>query len=138
VTFSVRATSPSPLRYQWQRNAADIPGATAADYTIAAVGPADNGARVRAMVTNDVSSVLSNEAVLTVTGAGGGSHDAADERMAPAVQDISNGRAYELGVRVMSDVAGQITAVRFLERRPARAARIRGMCGRRQASCWRR
>jgi glucose/arabinose dehydrogenase len=112
VTFSVRATSPSPLRYQWQRNAADIPGATAADYTIAAVGPADNGARVRAMVTNDVSSVLSNEAVLTVTGGGGGSQTLLTTQ-APAVQDISNGRAYELGVRVMSDVAGQITAVRF-------------------------
>jgi len=31
----------------------------------------------------------------------------------PALQDITNGRAYELGVRVLSDVAGQITALRF-------------------------
>jgi len=44
VTFSVRATSTSPLRYQWRRNAADIPGATAADYTIASVGTGDNAA----------------------------------------------------------------------------------------------
>src|SRR6185436_18742166 len=48
VTFSVRATSTSPLRYQWRRNAADIPGATAADYTSASVGTGDNAARFRA------------------------------------------------------------------------------------------
>ena len=112
VTFSVRATSASPLRYQWQRNAADIAGATAADYTIAAVGTADDGARFRAVVTNDVSSVLSNDAVLTVTGSGGGSQTLLTTQT-PIYQDISNGRAFELGVRVVSDVAGQITAVRF-------------------------
>src|SRR6185436_13057969 len=37
VTFSVRASGPSPLRYQWQRNGADISGATMQDYTIPAV-----------------------------------------------------------------------------------------------------
>ena len=38
VTFSVRASGPTPLRYQWQRNGADIAGATAQDLTIASVG----------------------------------------------------------------------------------------------------
>ena len=28
ATFSVRATGPSPLSYQWQQNGLDIPGAT--------------------------------------------------------------------------------------------------------------
>jgi glucose/arabinose dehydrogenase len=66
VTFSVRASGPPPLRYQWQRNGANIPGATAQDYTfVAAAG--DNGARFRAIVSNDNGSVLSNEALLTVT-----------------------------------------------------------------------
>ena len=136
VTFSVRATSASPLRYQWQRNAADIAGATAADYTIAAVGTADDGARFRAVVTNDVSSVLSNDAVLTVTGSGGASQTLLTTQT-PIYQDISNGRAFELGVRVVSDVAGQITAVRFWKG-AGESGRIRGMCGRRPASCWRR
>ena len=66
VTFSVRASGPAPLRYQWQRNGVNVSGATAQDYTfVAAV--ADNGARFRALVSNDAGSVLSNEAVLTVT-----------------------------------------------------------------------
>ena len=42
------------------------PGATAQDYTIAAVAQADNGARFRALVANDFGNVLSNEAMLTV------------------------------------------------------------------------
>jgi glucose/arabinose dehydrogenase len=66
VTFSVRATGPAPIRYQWQRNGANISGATSQDYTfVAAAG--DNGARFRAVVSNDNGSVISNEAVLTVT-----------------------------------------------------------------------
>ena len=67
VTFSVRASGPPPLRYQWQRGGANIPGATAQDYTIGSVVSADNGARFRARVDNDLGNVLSNEAVLTVT-----------------------------------------------------------------------
>ena len=66
VTFSVRASGPAPLRYQWQRNGADIAGATAQDFTIGAVASGDTGARFRARVTNDFGNVLSNEAVLTV------------------------------------------------------------------------
>jgi hypothetical protein len=67
VTFSVRASGTSPLRYQWQRNGADIIGATAADYTISSPAASDDGARFRATVGNDFGSALSNEAILTVT-----------------------------------------------------------------------
>ena len=68
MTFSVRASGPPPLRYQWLRNGVNIPGATAQDYTIASVVSADNGARFRANVSNDfdTNGVLSNEATLTV------------------------------------------------------------------------
>jgi glucose/arabinose dehydrogenase len=65
VTFSVRASGPPVLRYQWQRNGVDIGGATAEDYTMSAA-QSDNGARFRAVVSNDSGSVVSNEAVLTV------------------------------------------------------------------------
>ena len=66
VTFSVRASGPGTLRYQWQRNGADIAGATAPDYTlVAATG--DSGAQFRAIVSNDFGSVISATATLTVT-----------------------------------------------------------------------
>lgn len=67
VTFSVRASGTGTLRYQWQRNGANISGATARDYTIASAALSDNGARFRARVTNGFGSVVSHEAVLTVT-----------------------------------------------------------------------
>jgi glucose/arabinose dehydrogenase len=112
ATFSVRASSASPLRYQWRRDGTDIPLATGADYPIASVAAADNGARFRALVTNDFSSVLSNEAILTVTGANPASQTLLTTQT-PSAQDIGDGVSYELGVRVVSDVAGQITALRF-------------------------
>jgi Domain of unknown function (DUF4082)/Immunoglobulin domain len=111
VTFSVRATSTSPIRYQWQRNGADIAGATANDYTIASVAASDNGARFRAVVTNDFSSVVSNEAVLTVTGGTTGA--TLFTTQVPSGEGFNDGVMWELGVRVISDVAGQITALRF-------------------------
>lgn len=67
ATFSVRASGPAPLRYQWRRDGVVIPGATARDYTIAAVAASDSGARFRALVSNDFGNVLSNEALLTVS-----------------------------------------------------------------------
>ena len=67
VTFSVRASGPAPLRYQWQRDGANISGATSQDYTLASVAATDNGARFRAIVSNDYGSTTSAEAVLTVT-----------------------------------------------------------------------
>jgi glucose/arabinose dehydrogenase len=66
VTFSVRASGPAPISYQWQRNGSNIAGATAQDYTfVAAAG--DNGAQFRAIVSNNNGSVMSNSATLTVS-----------------------------------------------------------------------
>ena len=62
----MRASGPAPLRYQWQRNGTNIAGATAQDYTLVAAA-ADNGARFRAIVSNDSGSATSSEATLTVT-----------------------------------------------------------------------
>jgi glucose/arabinose dehydrogenase len=68
VSFSVQAGGSQPLSYQWQRNGANIAGATQATYTIASVATADNGARFRALVTNQFGSATSADAVLTVSG----------------------------------------------------------------------
>jgi glucose/arabinose dehydrogenase len=67
ATFSVRASGPSPLRYQWKRDGTDIPGATLRDYSIGSATASDNGAHFRAQVSNDFGNVLSNEAILTVS-----------------------------------------------------------------------
>jgi glucose/arabinose dehydrogenase len=66
ATFSVQASGTPPLRYQWQRGGADITGATSSSYSITPT-PGDSGARFRVRVTNDIGSVFSNEAVLTVS-----------------------------------------------------------------------
>jgi glucose/arabinose dehydrogenase len=65
VTFTVSASGVG-LGYQWQFNNVDIPGATAASYTIPAVIPANAGA-YRVIVTNTAGSATSNPATLTVT-----------------------------------------------------------------------
>ncbi len=67
VTFSVSATGAAPLTYQWQRNGANIAGATAAAYTLTSVAATDNGARFRVVVSNAAGSATSTEATLTVT-----------------------------------------------------------------------
>lgn len=66
VTFSVRASGSEPLRYQWQKNGADIAGATSRSHTFT-VASADDGALFRVVVTNASGSVTSAEATLTVT-----------------------------------------------------------------------
>jgi glucose/arabinose dehydrogenase len=70
ATFRVVASGSSLLSYQWQRNGANIAGATATQYTIAAVTASDNGARFRCIVSNSAGSVTSVEGILTVTSNG--------------------------------------------------------------------
>jgi hypothetical protein len=69
AAFTVAASGTAPLAYQWKRNGADLAGATAATYSIAATALADNAARFSVTVTNSAGSVVSNEAVLTVSAA---------------------------------------------------------------------
>ncbi len=65
-TFSVTATGDGPVTYQWQRDGANISGATAASYSTAATTVADNGALFRVVVTNTAGSVTSSAVALTV------------------------------------------------------------------------
>jgi hypothetical protein len=74
--FTLSATPPSgkTISYRWQKSTdhghtwADIPGASGASYTTAAVYYADNGTEYRCIVSNlaDNTSVTSNEVSLTV------------------------------------------------------------------------
>jgi sugar lactone lactonase YvrE len=65
ATFSVTANGTAPLSYQWQRNGADVAGATAAQYTLAAQA-ADNGSLWTVIVRNSAGSVTSSAAKLTI------------------------------------------------------------------------
>ncbi|SFM63738.1 Por secretion system C-terminal sorting domain-containing protein [Chitinophaga sp. YR627] len=65
VSFSVTASGGTPLSFQWQKNGANITGATAATYSIAQTTQADSG-QYRCVVTNPISTINSNPAKLTV------------------------------------------------------------------------
>jgi poly(3-hydroxybutyrate) depolymerase len=72
ASFWAAATGSGPLKYQWQKNGEDIPGATAPWYTTPPATLADNGAMFRAVVNNDFGSVISAGAKLTVNAAPAG------------------------------------------------------------------
>ncbi|MEO8083048.1 MAG: PQQ-dependent sugar dehydrogenase, partial [Ardenticatenales bacterium] len=64
--FTVRASGTPSLRYRWQRDGVDIPGATARDLALGPVQLADDGAQIRVIVENDQGSATSDPARLTV------------------------------------------------------------------------
>ena len=65
VGFSVGVFG-SSSSFQWRRNGVDIPGATAASYTLASASLGDDGARFSVIVANTAGSDASTDAVLTV------------------------------------------------------------------------
>jgi hypothetical protein len=64
ATFTVAATGATG--YQWQAGTTDIPGATAAAYTVATAALAQNGTSFRVLVTNASGTTTSQPATLTV------------------------------------------------------------------------
>jgi glucose/arabinose dehydrogenase len=67
ASFTVAASGSQPLGFQWQRNGANISGATGSTHSFTAAS-GDNGATFRAVVTNAFGSATSNSATLTVSG----------------------------------------------------------------------
>ena len=66
VVFQALARGQAVLRYQWQRNGVDIPGATATTLLVDPVGLSDNGVLYRAVASNAVGTATSQAAALTV------------------------------------------------------------------------
>src|SRR5439155_1031486 len=66
ATLTVVVPGTAPLSYQWQKNGANIAGATSASYTTPATTTADSGSTFRVVVTNSAGSTTSNAATLTV------------------------------------------------------------------------
>lgn len=68
ATFGVGVTGGAPMSFQWRKNATDIPGATAATYTLPAVVLSDGGS-YSVRVSNPSGSVVSAAAALSVSAA---------------------------------------------------------------------
>ena len=66
VLFEVRAIGSGVLRYQWTRNGTPIASVTGAALLVFPVAAGDDGALYRVIVTNDVGSVTSDPATLSV------------------------------------------------------------------------
>jgi HYDIN/CFA65/VesB family protein/Ig-like domain-containing protein/SdrD B-like protein/immunoglobulin I-set domain protein len=69
ATFTVAATGTTPLSYQWQKNGANIAGATASSYATPATTMADTGSTFDVVVNNSAGTATSNAATLTVNAA---------------------------------------------------------------------
>src|SRR5258708_3646128 len=69
ATFTVVAGGTAPLGYQWQKNGANIAGATAASYTTPVTTTADSGSTFGVVLSNTVGTLTSSAATLTVNAA---------------------------------------------------------------------
>ena len=67
VTFNVALAGTPAYDYQWFRNGQMIVGANGPHYTIPSVQVADSGAIFHVLTGNGISSILSTDAVLSVT-----------------------------------------------------------------------
>ena len=73
ATFSVTATGTAPLFYQWSGPAGAISGASSSSLTLSNVQPAQAG-NYFVVVSNAFGKATSSNALLTVTGGGGGTN----------------------------------------------------------------
>ena len=94
ATFTVTATGPGPLTYQWQKDGKDISGATLSTYNTPAIAIADSGAQYSVVVGNSAAKVTSNKATLTVTAA----PVAPDISTQPADQSVTEGQTATFSV----------------------------------------
>src|SRR5258706_246008 len=69
ASFSLAATGTAPLSYLWQKNGANIAGATSSSYTTPATTTSDSGSTFRVAVSNSAGTVTSGAATLTVNAA---------------------------------------------------------------------
>jgi beta-galactosidase len=70
ATFSVMASGAGQLSYQWQKNGAAISGANASAYSTPAAAISDKGTMFSVTISNELGSITSAAASLTVANSG--------------------------------------------------------------------
>lgn len=109
--FTVVGSGATPLSSQWQKDGADLPGATAATLVLSHVQPADIGA-YRVRLNNSQGTVLSSNAVLRTA-----AHDAvvgvfANSRSTASVKDSLEHRGF--GVALFTNFAAATATYRHV------------------------
>ncbi len=99
AAFAASATAPTPLTYQWQRNATNIAGATGASYSFFTTA-GDNGAHFACLIGDYGGSVLTDPATLTLT----------DQPFAPIITAQPSGLTVNVGQPATFTVAANGTA----------------------------
>jgi regulation of enolase protein 1 (concanavalin A-like superfamily) len=66
AVFEVRLGNTAPVEFQWQRDGVDLPGATASVYVLDPVLMDDHGAQFRVRLSNNLGTVISDAATLSV------------------------------------------------------------------------
>ncbi len=92
AVFTVSTTGSAPLLFQWQKNGANISGATSSSYTTPPVVAAESGSAFRCVVSNTAGTVTSNSATLTV------SYVAPAIAQEPASQTVQTGKSATFSV----------------------------------------
>lgn len=124
ATFEVVAeANGAVISFQWKLNGVDIPGATASSFETAATSIDDNGDSYSVEVSNAFGSVLSREALLTVTAPSGwttvGGAVYMDTTVLvryPSVAVASDGTvyvAYGVGSSGLAGLAGSLRVSKF-------------------------
>ena len=69
--FSVSASGPKPITYQWMKNNSDLTGETGSTLTVANLAYASNGDKYSVKVSNSFGSTTTSNATLTVVNVAG-------------------------------------------------------------------
>ena len=118
-------------------NGAPIGTDTSSPYSISWTGVAAGTYSLTAVATDNLGATTTSNAVsvtvnpLVVQGA-----QNLLTTQVPDSQNVNDGTPYELGFRLVSDVTGQITGLRFWKGTTEIRACTWGICGRRRGSCW--
>lgn len=124
ASFSVIASGTAPLTYQWRKDGTNIDGSTNAIHTITNVGTSDAGSYTL-IVSDAMGSVLSSNAVLTVTAGAGTSVPgapianvttaAAGDSFVASWITVSGATGYRLDVATSSSFASYLSAYQNLD-----------------------